>query len=66
MQPILLNMVRQTYIANGLGSDTLFAALDDPNIEVPDIDGKYPKMTRLEEGKQIEQLEHNHHSNRLT
>jgi hypothetical protein len=42
----LLNWVTHAYSICG-ASPTLFAALEDPNIEVPGIDGNIPKMERL-------------------
>ncbi len=42
----LLNFVSATYSVIG-GSPTLFAALEDPNIEVPGIDANIPKMNKL-------------------
>jgi hypothetical protein len=49
MDKKLLLFVSQTYSIAG-GSPTLFAALEDPNIEVPGIDAKIPKMDRLTDG----------------
>lgn len=46
----LLSFVAQTYTVTG-ASPTLFAALEDPNIEVPGIDAKIPRMDRLEGGR---------------
>ncbi len=46
----LLDFVTQTYTVAG-ASPTLFAALEDPNIEVPGIDAKIPKMNKLEAGR---------------
>jgi hypothetical protein len=42
----LLDFVYQTYSVAG-ASPTLFAALEDPNIEVPGIDPVIPKMVKL-------------------
>jgi hypothetical protein len=43
------NLVQQAYSIVG-GSETLYAALKDPNIEVPSIDSKIPKMDKVEGG----------------
>lgn len=45
----LLIFVSETYRISG-GSPTLFAALEDPNIEVPGIDAKIPRMDKLTDG----------------
>jgi hypothetical protein len=41
--------VKSTYSICG-ASPTLIAALEDPNIEVPGIDPKIPKMDRVQNG----------------
>jgi hypothetical protein len=45
----LIAFVSETYKIAG-ASPTLFAALEDPNIEVPGIDAKIPKMHKLIDG----------------
>ena len=49
MDKKLLMFVSQTYTISG-GSPTLFAALEDPNIEVPGIDANIPRMDKLTDG----------------
>jgi hypothetical protein len=43
------NFVQNAYSIVGC-SETLIAALNDPNIEVPSIDSKIPKMDKVEGG----------------
>ncbi len=43
------NLVHTTFSICG-GSPTIFAALEDPNIEVPGIDPNIPKMNRVPGG----------------
>ncbi len=49
MNKRIKNRVEVTYSICG-GSETLFAALEDPNIELPEIDPKIPKMTKVPYG----------------
>ena len=58
----LSKMVRNAYSITG-GSPTLFAALDDPNIEVPGVDAKIPRMDKVPGGdaKRAAQVTHDEH-----
>lgn len=42
----LNSTVELTYKLNGLGTDLLFKALEDPMIQVPGVDGKFPMMEK--------------------
>lgn len=43
---MLNNLVDLTYKLNGLGTDLLFKALEDPTIQVPGVDAKFPMMEK--------------------
>lgn len=51
LQPKLGNMVRAAYQINGLASPLLFEAIDNPTIEIPELEGKRPKMDEIREHK---------------
>ncbi len=42
----LNSIVNLTYKVNGLGTDLLFKALEDPTIQVPGVDAKIPMMEK--------------------
>lgn len=42
----LNSIVNLTYKLNGLGTDLLFKALEDPTIQVPGVDSKFPLMEK--------------------
>ncbi len=42
----LNSLVEFTYKLNGLGTDLLFKALEDPTIQVPGVDAKFPMMEK--------------------
>lgn len=50
----LKNLLFFTYKTNNLGSDILFKALEDPNIEVPGVDAKIPLMDKNKNTSEIE------------